>query len=190
MDLFIEKFLFLYQNECGELKKKYLDGLRLLLTALNSDPSIKYLQWAAYMLATVRHECGGEWLPIREYSRGKGLKYGKPNPKTGQTYYGRGYVQLTWDYNYKAMGKVTGLDLLNNPDKVLESPVAYRIMSFGMRNGSFTGVGLSKYINETKCDYLSARKIINGMDCAVRIAEYAKTFERLLRESSIKEEGV
>ena len=176
-----DKFLFQYINEYGTLNDSRKQGLAFLLLALEADTSVKYVRWAAYMLATVKHECGGEWQPIREYSRGKGYKYGKVDPVTKQIYYGRGYVQLTWKYNYESMGKVCKADLVNQPDLVLNHATAYRIMSHGMRNGSFTGAALSKFIHEKKCDYINARKIINGLDCAVKIAEYAVTIERMLR---------
>jgi hypothetical protein len=62
---------------------------------------------------------------------------------------------------------------------------AYKIMSLGMRQGSFTGVGLSKYINADKCDYVNARRIINGTDKAQTIAGYATKFESILRASVV-----
>jgi putative chitinase len=69
------------------------------------------LRWLAYILATTYHETAETMQPIREYGRGKGRKYGEPDSVTEQTYYGRGYVQLTWRYNYAAMSSVTGVDL-------------------------------------------------------------------------------
>ena len=46
--------------------------------------------------ATVYHETRHAMWPIKEYGRGEGHEYGEPDPETGQTYYGRGFVQLTW----------------------------------------------------------------------------------------------
>src|SRR5262249_13402625 len=54
----------------------------------------------------------------------------------------------------------------------LDPPISYDIMSFGMRNGSFTGVGLGNFINGSQCDYLNARQIVNGLDHAELIAVY------------------
>jgi chitinase len=41
----------------------------------------------------------------------------------GATYYGRGPLQITWNYNYGAAGKAIGFDGLNNPQKVAQDPV-------------------------------------------------------------------
>ena len=77
-----------------------------------------------------------------------------------------------------------GDQILIQPERALDPPISYDIMSFGMRNGSFTGVGLETYINGSQCDYVNARRIVNGVDRADLIAGYAKTLESLLRESS------
>lgn len=174
------KFFDGYRAAFGPLVQQQVDGLNALLSSMEADSRIEDLRWAAYMLATVKRECGNTFQPIKEYGRGRGMKYGTPDGTTGQTYYGRGYVQLTWKDNYRAMGDVLGLDLVRAPDLALDPAVAYRIMSYGMRQGAFTGVGLPRYINSDKCDYVNARKIINGLDCAEMIAGYASTFESLL----------
>lgn len=175
------KFFDSYRDSFGPLNQSQVDGLEVLLAALEADPHVTDLRWAAYMLATVKRECGDEWRPIKEYGRGKGLKYGNPDPVTGKVYYGRGYVQLTWKGNYATMGRVFNLDLVNNPDLVLDPDVAYKIMSYGMRHGSFTGVGLKRYIHDDICDYVNARRIINGTDVAHKIAGYAEKLEAALR---------
>jgi len=170
-----------YRETWGPLTQGQVDGIEAILTAMEADTALTDIRWAAYMLGTVKRECGDEWKPIREYDRGHGRPYGIKDTETGHTYYGRGFVQLTWKGNYATMGKALGVDLLYNPDLALDPTVAYRIMSYGMRNGSFTGVGLKKYINAEKCDYLNARRIINGLDCSKMIAGYATVLEAALR---------
>jgi putative chitinase len=178
-----ERFLFAYQGPFGPLEDSQKEGLDELLSFLEADEHITDIRHAAYMLATAYHETGKTFKPIAEYGRGRGKKYGIPDPETAQTYYGRGYVQLTWKGNYDAESKVTGVDLIHNPDLAMQPEIAYKIMSGGMRHGSFTGVGLSRYIHDDVCDYLHARKIINGMDCAEKIADYAEKIEKALRDS-------
>ncbi|MYS75425.1 chitinase, partial [Streptomyces sp. SID5926] len=48
-------------------------------------------------------------------------------PAGNDKYYGRGPVQLSWNFNYKAAGDALGIDLLNNPDLVQnDSAVAWK----------------------------------------------------------------
>jgi putative chitinase len=77
-----------------------------------------------------------------------------------------------------------GDDLATNPDDALDPDIAYEVMSYGMRNGSFSpGNTLSTYINARTCDYLGARRIINLQDHADLIQGYAENLEMLLRVS-------
>ncbi|CAI0449519.1 unnamed protein product, partial [Linum tenue] len=41
----------------------------------------------------------------------------------GRQYYGRGPLQLSWNYNYGECGKANGFDGLRNPDIVAKDPV-------------------------------------------------------------------
>ena len=172
-------FLKLYDRQFAILGAAQRAGLTQLIEYINEDLEIWDVGWCAYMLATVKRECADKWQPIPEYGRGAGHPYGNPDPYTdaegkkyANTYYGRWYVQLTWKNNYLALGKALGLgdDLAKNPDHVLDPNIAYEIMSYGMRNGSFSkGQTLSRYINAITCDYLGARRIINGQDVAALI---------------------
>ena len=186
------KFFAAYTAAFGQLKQSQSDGLEALLAASEGDPQITDLRWLAYMFATVKHECADTWRPIEEYGKGKGHKYGNPVTVTDSTgksftnvYYGRGYVQLTWKDNYQSMGQALENRLVYEPALALDADVAYKIMSFGMRRGSFTGKKLSDYIGAGGADYVNARKIINGLDQAERIAGYAQKLEAILRQSVV-----
>ncbi len=115
-----------------------------------------------------------------------------PAGKKTHTYYGRGYVQLTHAGNYKQMGVELGLGeyLLHNPEKVMEPDLAYRIMTYGMRHGSFTGRKLSDYLTATKTDYFNARRIINAItkdnEAHVHVmAHEAEKLDHILNDSLI-----
>jgi predicted chitinase len=79
-------------------------------------------QEAAAFLANVSHETGGLVYVVEQdtsnYSHycDASQSYGCP---AGQSaYYGRGPIQLSWNFNYKAAGDALGIDLLDNPGLV------------------------------------------------------------------------
>ncbi|MFE1025715.1 chitinase [Streptomyces sp. NPDC058818] len=79
-------------------------------------------QEAAAFLANVSHETGG-LVHVVEQNTANYPHYCDATqpygcPAGNDEYYGRGPVQLSWNFNYKAAGDALGLDLLNNPDLV------------------------------------------------------------------------
>src|SRR5262249_44518908 len=171
----------------GRLTQGQVDGLNELLDEIGADAAITDVRWFAYMLATAYHETARTFQPIEEIGKGRGRPYGVPDRSTGQTYYGRGLVQLTWKRNYQIFGSILGIDLVNDTALALEPGIAYKIMSIGMTRGLFTGKKLADYINDRKSDYVNARRIINELDKADLIAGYAVKFEATLRSSLIQD---
>jgi hypothetical protein len=182
-----EQFFASYRDNFGTLTQEQVDGLNALLGAAASDETITDLRWLAYMLATTYHETARTIQPVEEIGKGRGRPYGTEDPLTGQVYYGRGYVQLTWKRNYQKFGDLLGVDLASDPALALAPGTAYRIMSVGMIKGLFTGKKLPDYINDKKCDYVNARRIINALDKADLIAGYAQKFQTILDGSLLKE---
>jgi hypothetical protein len=189
-----ERFLAQYGAQYPETQPDAVANLSNLLDMIAEDPNLTDIRWAAYMLATVKHECADTFRPIEEFGKGRGRPYGEPVTVTAadgtqfvNTYYGRGYVQLTWRLNYDKVGRALGLDngLVLHPEHALEPATAYAIMSYGMRTGIFTGRSLRHYINEDICDYFNARRIINGLDRADLIQGYAQQLEAALRTSLV-----
>ncbi|MFC8595570.1 glycoside hydrolase family 19 protein [Streptomyces atroolivaceus] len=77
---------------------------------------------AAAFLANVSHETGGLVHIVEQNTANyphycdTSQSYGCP---AGQAaYYGRGPIQLSWNFNYKAAGDALGIDLLGNPWQV------------------------------------------------------------------------
>ncbi|GLJ06624.1 hypothetical protein SUGI_0043310 [Cryptomeria japonica] len=76
----------------------------------------------AAFFANVAHETGSLCY-VEEIAK---ATYCEPSTRwlcaSGKQYYGRGPLQLTWNYNYGAAGEYVGLPLLNNPDLVAQKP--------------------------------------------------------------------
>jgi putative chitinase len=136
------------------------------------------------MLATTFHETARTMQPIREIGHGRGRAYGHPAGPWHQVYDGRGDVQLTWERNYlhatqrlRALGVIgDDVDLARSPDLALRPDIAAAIMIHGMREGWFTGRKLADSFGDHATDWIGARRIINGLDCAAKIAGYARAF--------------
>ena len=168
----------------GSLEQSQVDGLNALLDYAETRTSPLDLRCAAYILATAYHETAHTMEPIAEYGCGAGYAYGEPDPVTGECYYGRGYVQLTWKDNYAHQAGKCGLPFVEQPDLVMEMLPAAQILFEGMLDGDFTGVGVGDYITETQCDYVNARRVVNGLDCAEMIAGYAVQFQEALLQAT------
>lgn len=160
----------------GALSQVQVDAVNLMLQKASAWP----LGWVAYLLATAWHEA--RFIPQPEIGKGAGKPYGVPLPKyNNQVAYGRGLVQLTWDYNYEKADKDLILKgaLLKNFDLALDLELAAAIIVEGMGEGWFTGKKMKDYISEqgTHNEFVNARRIVNGTDRAEMIADYADEFK-------------
>jgi hypothetical protein len=128
----------------------------------------------AYVLATTQWETAQTFQPVREAFwldeawRQANLHY--------YPYYGRGYVQLTWDKNYKAYSDILGIDLVAEPDRAMEPTVSLFVLVHGFKTGTFTGRRITDFINRHATDFIGARRCINGTDRATEIAALAEKF--------------
>lgn len=135
----------------------------------------------AYIFATAYWECHNpkkpelRMTPMREFGGEKYLKSKEYYP-----YVGMGLSQLTWLYNYKKESKRLGIDLINQPELILEPKTAANSHVYCITNGSYTGKKLSLYINEKKCDYVNSRRVVNGLNKSKEIASIAQRFELCL----------
>ncbi|MEV7598561.1 glycoside hydrolase family 19 protein [Kitasatospora sp. NPDC089797] len=112
------------------------------------------LQEAAAFLANVSHETGGLVYVVEQDTSNyphycdSSQPYGCP---AGQAaYYGRGPIQLSWNFNYKAAGDALGIDLLNNPDLVQNDPaVAWKtgLWYWNTQNGPGTMTAHDAMVN-------------------------------------------
>jgi putative chitinase len=158
----------------GKMSQQQVSGQEAILGEWEVQPwntPMTDWRWLAYMLATTYHETSQKMWPVEENGKGSGKEYGKKDPETGQTYYGRGYVQLTWRDNYAYATKQLGLkgdaDLEWHAEMALEPQIAADIMFRGMFEGWFRSDSngrqtLGRYFNDSIEDAYGAREIING----------------------------
>ncbi|CAL9393176.1 hypothetical protein SUDANB121_01311 [Nocardiopsis dassonvillei] len=126
---------------------------------------------AAAFLANVSHETGG-LVHVRETNEANyphycdwSQPYGCP---AGQAaYYGRGPIQLSWNFNYKAAGDALGIDLLNNPYLVEQNAsVAWRtaLWYWNTQNGPGTMTPHNAIVNGHGFGQ-TIRSINGAMEC-------------------------
>jgi putative chitinase len=156
------------------------------------------------------HEYGGKAYFVKRYGgqTRKGKELGNDTPDEGYYYAGKGYPQTTGEANYekaevalrreypeivadfeKRTGKKFDLTVGDQPNdesdpaNMMDPAIAYATMSYGMRKGMFTGHKFSDHLDEIPPDYKQARRIINGTDHWIEIANDAKKFEKILQDS-------
>lgn len=186
----MDKFFNALASLFPRMTSKQREGIIIVTNATRTLP----LKQRAYLLATTYHETAATMQPVTEFG---GRKYfdkydtgrlaaalGNTPQADGDGYFfrGRGYVQITGRVNYEKAGKKLKIDLVNKPDLALEPRIAADILVKGSVEGWFTGKKLDDYITNTKADYINARRIINGVDQAKKIASYATTFELALEQ--------
>lgn len=178
------------------LQQHQVEGIEAILDEWEKKYSGNDDRWLAYILATAFHESAHTMQPVREtlassdaqasarlenaWDAGKlswvSEPYWRPD-SAGLAWFGRGLVQITFEKNYKKLGKAIGNALLGTkPSEALKMDVALDVMFVGMEQGLFTGKKLADYFHGDVQDWINARRIVNGLDRAEKIAGYAKAF--------------
>ena len=174
----------------GRLSHAQVNGIDGVLEAWE-DHGTGLVRHLGYILATVHHETGGRMFPVREgFAKSdaqarrivRHRKYGKPTGPYRHVYYGRGHVQLTWLENYRASSDDAGVDLVKNPDAMLDPVISARILVKGMLDGRWNGrgKGLGSYISHSRAEYMNARRTVNITDKWQKIRTLAQSYERVI----------
>lgn len=189
----------------GRLRAAQLAGTKTVLAGFEKALPGGDPRWLAYMLATAFHETAATMQPVREtlaatdaeaiarldraFATGRlpmvRKPYWRPDAE-GKSWLGRGFVQLTHRHNYEAMSALTGIDLLERPERAMEPEVATAILIHGMAGGSFTSHRLSDFFSNSREDWDGARAIINGTDRARLVGSYGRAFHRALLTARIE----
>lgn len=187
-----------YRENFGVIKDPVVKALDFLLDKFDASEVFSTKARISYALATIKRETAETFEPVSEGYWIKGDRLGKlynyyrehnpgalttifPNGRREPAYYGRGIIQITHNFNYNKFTNILKIDLLNSPHHALDPDIAFKIMEYGMENGSFTGKKLSDYFTDDGYDFVKARRIINGVDAAKEIAHNAELFMSCIR---------
>jgi len=133
----------------------------------------------AYVFATAEHEShfGRFMMELADGWDYEGWPdLGNTEPGDGPRFKGRGFVQITGRRNYRIWSDKLGINLIDNPEKAALPEIAALILVRGMRDASFTGVGLSDFIVGDRRDFFNARRIVNALNRADHIAQIAEFY--------------
>jgi hypothetical protein len=110
------------------------------------------------ILGTVAVETAHTFAPVREAFwlpeswRAANLRY--------YPWYGRGFIQLTWESNYRTYGQAIGVDLLTDPDVAMQNMPAARVMA-----SYFNARGVADACNQE--DWSEVRRLVQGADAGL-----------------------
>lgn len=93
-----------------------------------------------------------------------GRRLGNTNPGDGGKYYGRGIIQLTGRDNYERFSRSSGLDVVNNPDMLLNPEVSLRAAvwywkTYVMARGADRDIVRATRVVNPALDNLGSRKV-------------------------------
>lgn len=174
---FVAKFC--YHDMTPEQCHTRWDNFSLLLNYIEADTRITNIGIAAFLMATAYTETETrDFSPAAEEKKGdvnKDRDYFKPDSQTHQTYFGRGWVQLTYKEMYQKAKNKLGIDFVNQPDLALEKQNSYNILSTSLidgwletyrsnnaGHGGTVPIKLGDFLKDGKLDYSLARAVINA----------------------------
>ncbi len=163
------------QNQREDAKK----AIPQLAQALEKE-GILTPKTLSYAIATVGGESG--FVPKSEVMAQRGINSRndyianlQQNYEGGADYHGRGYIQLTHKGNYDKFGKRIGVDLVNNPDALLDPAVSAKVVA-----AYFKDNGVADAVENGNYD--QARTLIQGKGALnPQFAEHTKQIENQAR---------
>lgn len=96
-------------------------------------------------------ETASTFEPLHEY--GTAVDWARYSG--GSAYAGRGYIQLTHDYNYRSAGAALGVDLAGDPDLAMDSEIAARVFAWYWTSHGIPALAEAK-------DWLRVRQSVVG----------------------------
>ena len=192
----------------GKIPEKSVKGIEGILDAWEDTGETDQRQLAC-CLGHTWLEVGRNMYPVREgfattdqqamshvskmFARGQIRRnYAIPDASTGLSAFGRGQIQLTWIENYIKAGQKLGLDLVNNPDMLLDPKISGQVVVRGCLEGWFRGdkggrQKLSRFFNDRTANWKGARNIVNGDKRGGELEYVGKLFFNALHRSAGEE---
>lgn len=144
-------------------------NLPIVLTAL-IEPELADKEMVLMALSTIRAETGG-FEPISEgrshFNTSPGgrpfdlydnkTSLGNLGPPDGETFKGRGFVQLTGRSNYQIHGQAIGVDLIADPELANDPQIAARLLASFLKSKEDA---IREALDAS--DLAQARKLVNG----------------------------
>ena len=125
----------------------------------------------AYALATATWETGGALRPLEE--------------TTGTPFRGRGFVCASGEDFYARASDLCGVDLVSEPERLLDPGTAADVLLAGLESGAFTGESISAYFGPDGIDWVGARRTVGDMTEAHRVAGLARAYWVALQGSKV-----
>lgn len=188
-----------YRKSYGGLTERKVLAINALLDYWDTQKELNDKRWLAYIFATALHETASKVYPVREclcgsdacavkctkglWRKGIAKPYYRRDPKTKQSYYGRGQIQVTLKSNYYKVGGKLGFGdkLVWKPDMALDPKISGTALIRGMVEGWYTRKRLSHYFTRSKTNWHQARRIVNGTFHADRVAKHGRKFVTFIR---------
>jgi hypothetical protein len=184
--LFSKKYCKLMsKTRCGNSWENF----SRLLEKVNADKRIPNVGFVSYMFATVVIETQNRDLSFGAIEikpnriESKLENYWKEDFETGESYYGRGWVQLTHKEQYKLASNALKIDFLRHPEKALEYDNSYEILFRSLYEGwletyrgDVNGNAAKKPINIRLTDFVSQSYVNYGLARAAVNANCKLTF--------------
>lgn len=196
----------------GGGKTNFPDSLKRVLKFASQDKNLNSVNHLAYLLATAKAEsdyslerwesdylCGKAGVKYKDkpcqsaiiyYCSTQGGKAnycsGKPKDKRGLPYFGRGLIQITWQYNYKKYGDRIGVNLVDNPEAVFVPENSYGVASayLNEKRGS-SKKSTFDWVDEG--NLTQARKSVNGGTKGLEeVNEVYDFWQKLLKKNNAK----